>query len=194
MTSRRRTKDYLSLEKNFNLFDSEGQDSAATTSTIAGAEDRLGQTFQPLVMDNTVDCAAPTKKLRPQQSIDSPMNCLNYAERLVYEAMESHRWEKGIEPSKRTGNVGSPVAAATGSFAAIGYCRLCNITGLAKRTVQRAILRLIEKRFIAIDTRSTNGLEPTTYRVYSRAEIRAALSVQGWTHWRKVGGGVRPVM
>lgn len=54
--------------------------------------------------------------------------------------------------------------------------------------------RLIEKRFISIDIKATAGQEPTTYRVYSDAEIRITLSAQGWTHWRRVGGGVRPVM
>ncbi|SRR6266851_10013620 len=194
MSARRRAKDDLSLETNFNLFDGEGRDNAGTTSTITGAEDRLDPTVEPSAMANTVNSAAPTKRLRLLHSIESPVNCFNYAERLVYEAMESHRWEKSIEPSRGTGNVGSPIAVATGVFVAIGCSRLCDITGLAKRTVQRAIARLIEKRFISIDMKATAGQEPTTYRVYSYAEIRVTLSAQGWTHWRRVGGGVRPVM
>ena len=87
------------------------------------------------------ELGSPDKEAQTTTTDRVPRELPQLRRTLGVEAMESHRWEKNIEPSSGTENIGSPIVVATGVFAAIGYSRLCDITGLAKRTVQRAIAR-----------------------------------------------------
>jgi hypothetical protein len=127
---------------------------------------------------------------RSKYVIESPNDGLNRAERVVYEAMCDEVLKRKIESRQ---DELDPMKASLGRNLAIGYGALCQIVPLRKRSLQRVVARLIQKKFISIKSKPSGHQESTTYCVHTRSEIELAFRTEGWQYWRRVGAGIQLV-
>src|ERR1035437_7710648 len=113
--------------------------------------------------------------------IQSPCDCLNGSERILYEALLAAATQIDCTGTQSRGLV------------QMGYSLLSAATNMCKRSLQRAIRRLISKRFIAVVSAvNSHGGESTVYRVFSSSEVGEALRASGLTRWVQVGVGRKP--
>jgi hypothetical protein len=154
---------------------------ASPTSTVdADLSSPVEALLQPTVVDaysalwiaegaEGVFTAARVKR------IGVPEDALTRVEQAVYETL----WDAGTptrEPYR---------------FAQIGYSELAKRSGVTKRSIQSVIDRLLEKRFIAIETAADiTTRRPTTYRVPDRGTMLSLMHDTGRAHVVRTGRGV----
>ena len=116
-------------------------------------------------------------------SLRSAYECLNDTDRAVYRALLA---AGGCEDEVATGLPSTVVQ--------LGYAELIAAGTSCKKSVQRAIKRLIELRYIERLSEATRASgERSSYRVDSPATVLHRLRQQGYLGWEQVGAGRRPV-
>ncbi len=114
--------------------------------------------------------------------MQSPLDCLNESDRVLYEAL--------LSAATRISCTGMQ----SSELVQMGYSQLSAATNKCKRNIQRAIGRLISKSFISVVSAANSHVgESTVYRVFSPSEIGEALRAAGLTHWVQLGTGRRPM-
>jgi hypothetical protein len=115
--------------------------------------------------------------------IESPLDCLNALERAEYEALCSAPISLRAE-----------LASQSSGLVQIGYSELCTTTSRPKRSVQRAVSRLIKKGFLEIYAPANSHVgDSTVYRVPNLDEIGATMQAAGLTHWVQIGSGRKAI-
>ena len=193
MSRPRRSKDASGLDRNLSLWGDDEPGCDTTLSLPSRTDDQLVPKLRPpspSVVDPSTASASQLTGSRSKNVIDSRNDGLNRTERVVYEAMCAEVLRRRGEA--RQGALDCQTAPV-GGLLSIGYGALCRIVSLHKRTLQRILARLIQKKFISIKSKPSGEQEPTTYCVHTPAEIDSAFEVKGWRHWQRVGAGIKLV-
>ncbi len=106
--------------------------------------------------------------------IGSLADVLNEAEQAVYDALRTQ---------------GAPTAEGD-RITEMGYDPLCRQTGLARKTIQRVVAKLVLKDAVAIERPADiYSRRPTQYRIFSPAAALRRMAQRQHTHTAKIGPG-----
>ena len=112
---------------------------------------------------------------------------LNNSEFLVYEALV---YPRRVYPRTLARLSLDGLTEGTAIFVRKSYGDLCQATKLPKRTVQRAIARLIEKQFMQLDRKAGHSKRNCAlYKVFDEAYICGTAFAYARTLWYRAGRG-----
>jgi predicted transcriptional regulator len=111
--------------------------------------------------------AVPAARVRPIRTLQ---DVLNEAEQAVYDALGA--------------------GAAGETVTEMGYDQLARATGLARKTVQRVVAKLVQKDAVAVERPADiYARRPTLYRIFPPAAALERMAIQKKTHIAKIGPG-----